>query len=478
MKTNKFYGILSFFMIAFAITSCVQDGDFSLPNTETIEPNITPNSSIKAVKDALKQEFTSNAKLVYTFREEEKPEDILYLEGYVVSTDATGNFFKTLVIQDKIENPTVGIEIQLNQTSLNQTFDFGRKVYVKLNGLSVSYDDGGRTIDPTNDVVGKYVLGVLDGDRVDDIPSTDVKKHIFRSGTREDIVPTKLKIAEIAEGNIHTFVQLEAAQFEKSLIGQTFSGGADDSFDGFRTIFECETEQTITLQTSTFASFKSNILPAGKGAISLVLSKDFRSEFLVGIVNRPSDIAFTSDDRCDPAVVECSGTSGGGSTSVFSENFTGFGSFTAEGWNNENIDGTDTDWFIGSFSNNNYAQISAFRSGNANANVWLVTPAFTMDATTAEELSFDIQANYDNGTNLSVFISTDYVDDPETATWQRLEATVPSGPGNSFGSFQTVGPINISCIDGASVRIGFFYAGSDPTATTRYHLDNIKVTGK
>ena len=83
-----------------------------------------------------------------------------YIEGYVVSSDATGNFYKKLIIQDKSENPTAGIEIVLNKTSLSETYDIGRKVYVKLDGLSVSYDDGESSFNssPMNEVAGKYVL--------------------------------------------------------------------------------------------------------------------------------------------------------------------------------------------------------------------------------------------------------------------------------------------------------------------------------
>ena len=105
-----------------------------------------------------------------------------------------------------------------------------------------------------------------------------------------------------------------------------------------------------------------------------------------------------------------------------------------------------------------------------------MTPAIDLDSTTGEELSFDIESAFDTGTILSVYISTDYAGDPTTATWQILDADVPVGPSSGFGGFESVGPINISCVDGTAV-IGFFYEGSDPSATTRYHLDNVIVTG-
>ena len=39
---------------------------------------------------------------------------------------------KKLIVQDKAENPTAGIEIILNKTSLSETYDIGRKIYVCL----------------------------------------------------------------------------------------------------------------------------------------------------------------------------------------------------------------------------------------------------------------------------------------------------------------------------------------------------------
>jgi hypothetical protein len=105
-----------------------------------------------------------------------------------------------------------------------------------------------------------------------------------------------------------------------------------------------------------------------------------------------------------------------------------------------------------------------------------VSPAVDLDATIGEELAFDVQSNFDNGTILSVFVSSDFTGDPTTATWQPLDASIPTGPSGGFGTFQSVGPINISCIEG-TVNFAFFYEGSDPSATTRYHVDNIEVTG-
>jgi hypothetical protein len=65
-------------------------------------------------------------------------------------------------------------------------------------------------------------------------------------------------------------IQLSSAQILKSELNKTFAGEPNDEFDGFRTILECDTEKIIQLQTSTFASFKSNVVPSGKGVFSAV----------------------------------------------------------------------------------------------------------------------------------------------------------------------------------------------------------------
>ena len=96
MKTTKFYGIVSFLMMAITMISCVEDGDFAVPNIAVQEPNITVNSNIAAIQSALQQEFNSNEELTYTFDVNE--DNPTYAEGYVVSSDAAGNFYKKLIV--------------------------------------------------------------------------------------------------------------------------------------------------------------------------------------------------------------------------------------------------------------------------------------------------------------------------------------------------------------------------------------------
>ena len=478
MKTTKFYGIVSFLMMAITMISCVEDGDFAVPNIAVQEPNITVNSNIAAIQSALQQEFNSNEELTYTFDVNE--DNPTYAEGYVVSSDAAGNFYKKLIVQNKPENPTAGIEIILNKTSLSETYDVGRKIYIKLDGLSVTYDDGERTIDPTNEVPGKYILGVLDGDRVDDIPSTSVEDHLIRSATVSQIVPSSIALGDVTEAHINTMIQLPSAQILKSDLDKTYAGESDDEYDGMRTIFECETEQTIQLQTSTFASFKSNVVPSGKGSMTAVLTKDYFSEILVAIINTPSDLEFNDSDRCDPPVLECAGSNVGGSTIILDEDFeniTSANDITNAGWTNVNVNGGSNLFSSRSYAGNRYVQISAYNSDESPLEAWLVTPEIDLEGTSNEELTFDTKTAFDNGSALSVYVSSDFTGDVTTATWLRIDATLSEGPASGYSStFTNSGSIDISCLSGG-VHIAFKYVGADGGVTTTFQIDNVRVTG-
>ena len=82
-----------------------------------------------------------------------------------------------------------------------------------------------------NGVAGKYVLGILDGDRVDDIPSTSIKNHIIRSSIVATIIPSSISLSDINGVHINTMIQLSSAQILKSDLNKTFAGEPTASED-------------------------------------------------------------------------------------------------------------------------------------------------------------------------------------------------------------------------------------------------------
>tara|TARA_R110002012_G_scaffold305194_1_gene509219 strand:- start:1118 stop:2530 length:1413 start_codon:yes stop_codon:yes gene_type:complete len=469
MKTNKFLA-LGFGLVAMLfINSCVEDDDFATPDL-TINPvdvealgQFTSFSGVVArYNDAV-----ADGEQVGVFSvENEAP---LYTVGYVISDDGEGNFFEEIVLQNSVDGTDPandvrrGLKVNINTRDLGGIYNFGRKVYIKLNGLAIGEENG------------VYTLGKSSGNSLEQLEEAEFANFVIRDPETASITPKMVAIEDLTELDESTYIQLNNSQIAKAQKDLTYAGEASDQFDGFRTIESCDSNANILLQTSTFADFKGAQLPQGKGSVKGVYSRDFGDDFSVLILNTVADISFTDPNRCDPVVLDCTGASGGGGT-IFSENFTGFAGYAAEGWTMTNVDGGNVDWFISSFSGNNYSRISAFSSNETEAEVWLVTPDIDLDATTGEEFSFDVEAAFSNGIILSVLVSNDFTGDVTTATWTELDADIQQGPSSGFGGFESKGPINISCLDG-TVNFAFKYEGSDPSATTRYHVDNVVVTG-
>lgn len=152
---------------------------------------------------------------------------------------------------------------------------------------------------------------------------------------------------------------------------------------------------------------------------------------------------------------------------------------TLEGWTNVSINGGKR-WEARIFNDEKFAQLSAFNTGEANMNTWLITPAVNFDLTSNETLIFDYLAGYYTGQAVSVLVSTDY-DGTGTAaavtaaTWTDLQVALPDYLTTGYPlNFSHSAPIDLSGYNG-NVYIGFRYLGSTTGVTTTYEIDNIKL---
>jgi hypothetical protein len=459
IKLNK----LAILLLSFVVfTACVEDDDFNTPDLSITDPTI-PGDIVEI--EAVKGSYLSSGDEIFTF---ENTND--YMVGYVVSSDESGNFFKQLVLQDKAVNPTSGIRIQIDVNPLFTTFDFGRKVYIKLDGLSIGIRNG------------MIQLGRRDGNEVGRISAANFSEFLIRTPEVATIEPLEVSISDFSDALENIYIRLNDVQFNRAEIfpqPRTYAADASDDFDGERVLESCADGGTVILSTSTFADFKTLNLSSGRGYVDVVLQRDFFDDFYTVYLNSPEGVVFDNDvERCDPNVLECTGSFGGG-TVLFSENFTAYtniGQAEAAGWTNINTTGGSLEYVLATFSGNKYAQISGFGSGQANIDTWLVTPEINLDGTTGESLTFDLEVAFANGVILSALITDDYTGDVLTTEWTQLDINIPNVPTSGFGGFNNVGNINISCLDG-NVRVAFRYQGSDPSATTRYHVDNVTVRG-
>ncbi|MEW7289591.1 DUF5689 domain-containing protein [Aquimarina sp. 2304DJ70-9] len=468
MKTkNKIKKGLFLLTIVSVIFSCAPEEDFETPEVIVQEQEVEGTViSIDALLGILGQELEKegeNAKVVFENTDN-------FILGYVISSDKAGNFFKELILQDKSENPQSGIRVLIDNSPLFTKYEFGRKVYIKLDGLSLGMQNGVAT------------LGVSEGNDVGAVPSFSIDEVVIRSTEIATITPLVLSFEDFTDTLLNLYIRVNNIQFNKNIVQEsntfTFAAESNDEFDGERILESCETGRSILLSTSTFSDFRGLKLPVQQGSFEGILTKNFEGDTYNLVLNDPTGLVFDTETRCDPIVLECPSTENG-STVLFEESFTDLKTKDLEekGWVNTNTTSGKLIYKIGDFAGNQYAQITGFRSKESLYEVWLITPEIDLSMTTGETLNFDLQAGYDNGNILEVFITNNFTGDVGSTSWEKLDAIIPRAPLNAFGDFISSGPMGISCIEG-NARIGFRYVGGDPRATTRYHIDNVKITGK
>lgn len=480
MKTNKFLIVLSVLTIFIFFTSCVEDNDFNTPDVTVKDPNIdqTKVTTFKAVMARYEQAI-ANGDAIGEFRLDE---DDIYITGYVVSSDQASNFFEELIIQNKTDDssstddPRLGFNVPINLRSLFNTYEFGRKVYIKLNGLAVGVSHGVLTI------------GKARGNNIEQIQATEFENFIIRDPEIATITPKVIDaISDLEADDKNTLIEFTDMQFIKDEVelGLSYAGEQSDEFDGFRTLENCTNGGLIKLQTSTFSDFKSLIIPKLRGSIKGVFTRDFGDDFNVLIINSTNDVNFDNTDRCDAAELDCGLVSSTGTNNLFSDDFETQidGSLiTGNGWTNFIEEGTQG-WEAfsstsGSTSLGISARVSSYQSGDSSSIAWLITPVIDLDAQNNETFTFKTSNSFADGSNLKLLFSTDWdgtEDNITNATWGVIPAAYIVQDNDDFVDWFDSGIVDLSCGEG-TIYFAFKYIGNgDEGFDGTYELDELSI---
>jgi hypothetical protein len=124
-------------------------------------------------------------------------------------------------------------------------------------------------------------------------------------------------------------------------------------------------------------------------------------------------------------------------------------------------------WREKTYSGNGYAEFSAFGSGSAVNEVWLVTPAIDIAGKSNPVLKFKVAQHHldvDSPDNsLEVFVSTDYDGtNVLAATWTVLNADIPTSSVSWYEFVQST--INLTPYNG-EIHIAFKFKGSGTNTT-------------
>lgn len=144
--------------------------------------------------------------------------------------------------------------------------------------------------------------------------------------------------------------------------------------------------------------------------------------------------------------------------------------------------------YIWAFDNLYGMKGTAYKSGAHYGEGWFVLPAIKLKNSTSPALSFDNAMNYgptiEDGRleQATVWVSTDYVDDAQTATWTQLpwapwddEKGIGLPDANSW-TFYNSGRMDLSPWNNQTIYIGFRYKSEPGQTCSTWEVKNILVS--
>lgn len=165
MKLSKNIYLGLGMLASFALASCQADMD--TPTLTEPVPTVEANTTIADLKAAMWKEDTNYATAVGYKDEASKTPYVI--KGRVISSDASGNIYKSMYIQDA----TGAITLSINQASLYNFYPFGQEIVLNLSPKDFVYPDYDKGEDVNaslNFYIGKYAgleqiggLGVYNG---------------------------------------------------------------------------------------------------------------------------------------------------------------------------------------------------------------------------------------------------------------------------------------------------------------------------
>ena len=251
--------------------SCDFQTDFQTPG-QICNDSLLPNYSYIELDQLLGEE-----RVVEIYKD-------VKIVGYVISSDRTGNFFRSLHLQENISGPSKGVQIEIDLTNINLLFPLGAKVIIKLKGLYLGKSNGVYKIGSAINNFGALGISRL--------PGPAVKEHILVLCGEEMVIEPNIVILDsLNEEWINTLVEIENLEFSSGELGKLYARQKEETY---RTLQDCA-GRTIKLRNSGYSDFQAEVLPEGNGNIKGILHRNGK-EFVL-LIRDTSDVDLV-EKRC------------------------------------------------------------------------------------------------------------------------------------------------------------------------------------
>lgn len=481
---------LTIFTIVAFSTSCVNDSfdtpknDVCVPPTQTIGNITTPLVKNKEVLDIYA--IAINPVIISPSISPNTPtytaNDVI--EGYVISNDEGGNFYKSMYVQPLDGSRGFNISYDESNTFTKKYYP-GKKVFVKLQGLAYGNPNG------------SYARGLIFGAPptekydVDRLSPLDFENHIIPScdAVSEDLIVKKFTniSAVLNDVYLNTLVEISGVQFKDYSPCNPITYSTKD-FDTSLNITNGVISTTLAIRTSKYSHFAGTRIPGGNGTIRGVLSK-YGSGYQI-ILRTERDVKFTNP-RVMPVIPPSPPAKIGATSTTFNatlnENFSSY-TVANDATLSKYINQADVNtkfWDIKQFpanTGNKYLQTQAFGVTGGVVKNYFVVP---VDFTAANGMSFKTLDGYNNGVPLKVYYSTNYVPGNKMNTATLVDITsnfvladgrlaTPSTTNSYAANFTPSGLYSFPNTLTGNGYIIFEY-DSGTCYTTTYQIDDIVI---
>ena len=265
MKRHKIItlGIGALALMA-GMTACQADMD--TPDLQVPEATIQPNMTIAE----LKTEFQNKTELVGT--KEDGSHYIIH--GRVVSSDASGNIYQNLVVQDE----TAALTFSIRQGSMYTSYRLGQEVVVDMTGLYIGYYRGLQQVGAPGDPYdGAPQLGFMAYDnwlghaQKTGLPNPDTKLVTYDEQWPADNMYCISLTLPISQGDL---IRLQSQLVE---IRNVSFSGANDTLtfapkqETVSRYIKNEAGDSIAVRNSGYSNFYNDKLPMGTGNVRGIL---------------------------------------------------------------------------------------------------------------------------------------------------------------------------------------------------------------
>ena len=438
MKKISLY-IASIVLGSVALTSC--DDNWEQPPLvyPTIPEDVQANMSIYDLKTMFWQDTESYGTVIG----QNNGEDI-WIKGKIVSSCASGNIYKSMIVQDATGAITIGID----ETNVEELYPMGFEVAINVTGMCI-----GR-------YSGLVQLGTYTSSGVNRISDAEFQPHrqIGLKGMAVGDTAT-VTIAQLLEANKTTegkntwqsrLVRIDDIKFVEA--GQPFTNGSTTS----RYIIDKDGNRMI-VYNSSYSDFAYDLLPWGNGSVVGILSC-YRTSWQLLLIDANSCIDFDGEGAPDPNQVTLLNEPFGANSQ---------GDFTIE-----DISMAEGLSYVWKATEKYGMNASGFVNGTCNAaESWLVSPAIDLTDVHDPKVSFSHCTNkfdVDPATQVSCAVRV-----VGETTWTPVE--IPTFSSNADWTFVDSGEIDLSDFVGKKVQFGFHYTSSTASAGT-WEVKNVVVT--